>query len=235
MCGQSAQRRTPLSRRYGTIWLRGPKPARGSGGYFPRHQRFLASATIVLVLAGLVLAGCGSTGPYVWVDQVAAPPDARNTFVIVPGDILAINVYNDERISGPARVRSDGYITLMLIGDVLAVGKTPSGLATELQTALSKYLNSPTVAVRVETEEEISVAFLGEVESKGVVKLRRGSGLLWGLSLAGGLSEYADWDSVYVIRQHPAVKVRFSFYELVANDKASNQFPLLDGDVVYVE
>ena len=220
MFGHSVQRGTSVSR-YGTI---------GRGGHVRRRLQWL-----VAVGVGLISVGCGSTGPYVWVDQVAAPADARNAFVIVPGDVLSISVYNDERISGPARVRSDGYITLMLLGDVLAVGKTPSGLATELQTALAKYLNSPTVAVRVETEEEISVAFLGEVSTSGVVKLRRGSGLLWGLSLAGGLSEYADWDSVYVIRQEPRIKVRFSFDDLVANDQAANQFPLLDGDVVYVE
>lgn len=188
--------------------------------------------TIVCVGAGA--GGCASPGPYVWVNDVEVPK-ATQSFVIVPGDTLAINVYNEETVSGSTRVRSDGYITLLLVGEVMAAGKTPGALAVELQNALAKYLNKPTVAVRVETEEEISVAFIGEVETVGVVKLRRGSGLLWALTSAGGLSEYADADGIYVIRKNPHIKVRFSYDDLIANDTHANAFPLLDGDVILVE
>jgi len=189
----------------------------------------------LLAVVGVGASGCASPGPYVWVNDVEVPQGGPQNFVIVPGDTLAINVYNDETVSGSTRVRSDGYITLMLVGEVLAAGKTPGALAAELQTALGKFLNQPTVAVRVETEEEISVAFLGEVGTVGVVKLKRGSGLLWALTNAGGLSEYADGDGIYVIRKNPHIKIRFSYDDLIANDAHANAFPLLDGDVVLVE
>jgi len=193
------------------------------------------SVATLLTVSGLGAMGCASPGPYVWINDVEVPAAGAQTFVIVPGDTLAINVYNEETVSGSTRVRSDGYITLMLVGEVLAAGKTPSALAVELQNALAKFLNQPTVAVRVETEEDINVAFLGEVESVGVVKLRRGTGLLWALTSAGGLSEYADADAIYVIRQNPQVKIRFSYDDLIANDQHANAFPLRDGDVVLVE
>jgi len=187
------------------------------------------------MVLGAGVSGCASPGPYVWINDVETPQGGANQFVIVPGDTIAINVYNDERLSGSTRVRSDGYITLMLVGEVMAAGKTPAALATELQGVLAKFLNSPTVSVRVETEEEISVAFLGEVESVGVIKMRRGSGLLWALTVAGGLSDYADEDAIYVIRQNPRVKIRFSYNDLISNDMHANTFPLLDGDVILVE
>lgn len=193
------------------------------------------SVATLLTIVGVGASGCASPGPYVWINDVEVPQGGAQNFVIVAGDTLAINVYNDETVSGATRVRSDGYITLMLVGEVLAAGKTPGALAVELQTALGKFLNQPTVAVRVETEEEISVAFLGEVGTVGVVKLKRGSGLLWALTNAGGLSEYADGDGIYVIRKNPHVKIRFSYDDLVANDTHANAFPLLDGDVVLVE
>lgn len=193
------------------------------------------SVATLLTIIGVGASGCASPGPYVWVNDVEVPQGATQSFVIVPGDTLAINVYNEETVSGSTRVRSDGFITLMLVGEVMAAGKTPGALAVELQNALAKYLNQPTVAVRVETEEEISVAFIGEVESIGVVKLRRGSGLLWALTSAGGLSEYADVDGIYVIRKNPHIKIRFSYDDLIANDTHANAFPLLDGDVVLVE
>jgi len=194
-----------------------------------------SSVATLLTIVGVGASGCASPGPYVWVNDVEVPATGKQTFVIVPGDTLAINVYNEETVSGSTRVRSDGYITLMLVGEVLAAGKTPGALAVELQNALAKYLNQPTVAVRVETEEEISVAFIGEVESQGVVKMRRGSGLLWALTSAGGLSEYADYEGIYVIRQNPHIKIRFSYDDLIANDQHANAFPLRDGDVVLVE
>lgn len=193
------------------------------------------SVATLLTVGGLGTTGCASPGPYVWINDVEVPAAGAQTFVIVPGDTLAINVYNEETVSGSTRVRSDGYITLMLVGEVLAAGKTPSALAVELQNALAKFLNQPTVAVRVETEEDINVAFIGEVASVGVVKLRRGSGLLWALTSAGGLSEYADGDAIYVIRQNPQIKIRFNYDDLVANDQHANAFPLRDGDVILVE
>ena len=194
-----------------------------------------SSVATLLTISGVGAIGCATPGPYVWVNDVEVPAAGAQAFLIVPGDTLAINVYNEETVSGSIRVRSDGYITLMLVGEVLAAGKTPSALAVELQTALAKFLNQPTVAVRVEAEEEINVAFLGEVESVGVVKLRRGSGLLWALTSAGGLSEYADSDAIYVIRQNPQIKIRFSYDDLIANDQHANAFPLRDGDVILVE
>lgn len=193
------------------------------------------SVATLLTIGGVGATGCGSSGPYVWVNDVEVPKAGAQSFVIVPGDTLAIHVYNETTVSGSTRVRSDGYITLMLVGEVLAAGKTPAALAVELQNTLAKFINQPTVAVRVETEEEISVAFIGEVETVGVVKLKRGSGLLWALTSAGGLSDYADTDAIYVIRQNPQIKVRFSYDDLVANDQHANAFPLRDGDVVLVE
>jgi len=188
-----------------------------------------------LVAMPMLLTGCGSTGPYVWARDAQLPADQDPRFVILPEDTLSISVYNDQNVSGTVRVRSDGYITLMLVGDVMAAGKTPIALADEIRNALSKFLNAPTVAVRIETEAEISVAFVGEVEEEGVLKLPRGTGLLWAIASAGGLSDYADWDSIYVIRSNPRVKIRFDFNDMIANDKQSADFPLLKGDVVYVE
>ena len=200
----------------------------------PRVLTRCAATTLLTVIAAGPV-GCSSPGAYVWINDVEVPKGTTQAFVIVPGDTLAINVYNEETVSGSTKVRSDGYITLLLVGEVLAAGKTPGALAVELQNALAKFLNQPTVAVRVEAEEDISVAFLGEVETVGVVKVRRGSGLLWALTNAGGLSEYADYDGIYVIRQNPHIKIRFTYDELIANDLHANAFPLRDGDVILVE
>lgn len=203
-----------------------------SSGLVPRPRLQLAW---VVALVLVVVCGCASRGPYVWVHDVQAPKAVTNRLVIVPGDTVSVSVYSDEKLSGQARVRSDGYITLQLVGDVLAAGKTPSALAQELTTMLSKYINAPTVAVSVMEEVTIRVTVVGEVETVGVVNIPRGSGVLVALATAGGLTEYANWDAIFVMRRVPRVKVRFSFDDLVANDAMSTDFPLLDGDTIYVE
>lgn len=177
--------------------------------------------------------GCAEA-PYVWVNDVQSEQRPAG-FVIVPGDILAVSVYGDDKLSGSARVRSDGFITLPLVGEVMAAGKSPNTLAHELQTGLSKFLQAPNVAVRVETEEQIKITVIGELGSTGNILLPRNSGLLAALAAGGGLSEYADKDGIFVLRQNPPVRIRFSYDDLVDNDQRAVSFRLYDGDVIYVQ
>jgi polysaccharide export outer membrane protein len=170
----------------------------------------------------------------VWVNDVQSEQRPAG-FVIVPGDILAVSVYGDDKLSGSARVRSDGYITLPLVGEVMAAGKSPNTLARELQAGLSKFLQAPNVAVRVESEEQIKITVIGELGSTGNILLPRDSGLLAALAAGGGLSEYADKDGIFVLRQNPPVRIRFSYDDLVDNDQRAVSFRLYDGDVIYVQ
>lgn len=214
--------------------MRGRSRVPVSGCLTSKALVWLFYAVAVYTVAALTLFGCAEA-PYVWVSDVQAPPEGNRSFVIVPGDVLAISVYNEDQLSGSTKVRSDGYITLSLVGEVLAAGKTPSALAQELQTGYSKFLQAPNVAIRVEAEEEIRVTLIGEVESVGNVTLPRNSGLMRALAAGGGLSDFADKDAIFVIRQNPSVRIRFSYQDLVDNDPQAVGFTLLNGDVVYVE
>lgn len=192
---------------------------------------------ILLGLSLLVGVGaCGPQGPYVWVNQVEATRAAPNQlYQITPGDTLSIKVYSDERMSTDAKVRPDGYVTMLLVGDVLAAGKTVPDFAKELQATLSRFLQEPALAVTLLEQQGISVAVLGEVDAPGVLTLPKHSGVLQALAAAGGLNEYADEDSIFVLRQAPRIRVRFSYDELTANDEQATQFVLLDGDVITVD
>src|SRR5688500_15192364 len=174
----------------------------------PRCRRTLArfvqqalTSTFAVVTASVGTMSCAEA-PYVWVNDVQSEQRPAG-FVIVAGDVLAVSVYGDDKLSGSARVRSDGYITLPLVGDVMAAGKTPNALASELQAGLSKFLQAPNVAVRVEAEEQIKITVIGELDSTGNILLPRNSGLLAALAAGGGLSEYADKDGIFVLRQNP--------------------------------
>src|SRR5688572_5994910 len=96
-----------------------------------------------LGLFALALVSCASSGKYTWVQDLPSGLTRPAPYAIDEGDLLDIRVYNEPSISGRARVRSDGKVTIALIGDIEARGKTPNALAREVQSRLQKFLQTP--------------------------------------------------------------------------------------------
>jgi polysaccharide export outer membrane protein len=187
----------------------------------------------------LLLVGCSGTGPYVWVNDLREPAAREGDYQLVAGDTLSIQVFaaakREDNLSTRERVRPDGKITMSLVGEIDAAGKRPQTLAAELEGRLAKYLESPSVNIVIEESRGISVAVVGEVTRSGTYPLERGSGVLTALASAGGLTEYADKDRIFVVRKSPPRRVRFT-YELLTHGEARAQgFTLQNGDIVVVE
>jgi polysaccharide biosynthesis/export protein len=163
------------------------------------------------------------------------PPPPVREYVIEEGEVLDIRVYNEERLSARTRVRADGKIALTLLGEVEARGKTPSALSRELSQRLQKYLQAPVVVVGVEDVRPLTVTVVGEVTNPGVFTLGKNSGVLQALASAGGFTDFADQDSIFVLRKQPMMRVKFTYRALSHNDVKAVGFALLDGDVVTVE
>lgn len=196
-----------------------------------------------LLAAALALAsGCSHVGDYVWADYIAEPANPADAeYVIAPGDVLGVRVFNQEGMSGRARVRSDGKISLPFVNDVEAAGQTPTGLARRLQARLKEFINNPVVTVSLEEAGPIQVSVLGEVAHPGVFPVQTGANVLQALAAAGGLTPFADRDRIFVLRKTPAgskapvVRVRFTYEKLAHAEGRSASFRLRDGDVVVVE
>lgn len=199
--------------------------------------RNLGATAAVLLVAFLVLVGCAAHDPYVWAQSLPPPPGTASTGdVIGVGDLLDIRVYANADLSGKARVRSDGRITLPLVGDVAAAGKTPAALAQEIQTRVQAYVKVPAVTVGIDEAHALNIVVLGEVVRPGVIQVPRQAGVLAVIALAGGFTENADRDSIYLKRQRPPLRVRFSYHTLTTlGGEAAAGFRLENGDVVTVE
>ena len=182
-----------------------------------------------------VVAGCASSGSYIWVNDLPQQASQPAQYLIGPGDLLDIRVRNDDRVSVRARVRQDGQVTLGMIGDVEARGRTPARLAYDIAVRLRPYIKDPGVTVSVEEAQPMTVTVVGEVVRPGVFTMTSSSGVLQALANAGGFTEFADRDEVYVIRKNPAMRIRFSYDALTQNDAKATGFTLLNGDVVTVE
>jgi polysaccharide export outer membrane protein len=194
---------------------------------------------IGVAVATWSLAGCAGTGPYVWVQDLPPPPPSvgrEDDYLINPGDIINIRVFEQDPMSSRVKVRADGKVALPFVGETEVRGKRPAELAKELESRLKEYIVSPKVTVNVDEFQPMSIAVLGEVSKPGTYPLEHSSGVMQAIASAGGMTDYADHDSIYVLRKAPALRrVRFTFDALTHNERRAVTFGLQSGDIVVVE
>jgi polysaccharide export outer membrane protein len=192
------------------------------------------ASLLATALASVV--ACSATGPYVWVDSL--PPSANQStdgVIIQDGDTVNVRVFNQEPLSTHEKVRPDGKISMPVIGEVMARGKAPGRLASEIQERLKAVVVAPSVTVTLDAGAELKVSVLGEVKNAGIFQLEHGANVLHALAAAGGLSDYADKDKVFVLRKSLPQRVRFRYEDLRSADPKSVSFTLQGGDVIVVE
>jgi polysaccharide biosynthesis/export protein len=188
-----------------------------------------------LLAAAMSAMACPAHGKYVWVEDLAANAEGPEEYVIRAGDALLVRVWNQEGMNAKVKVREDGNITVPLLNDVMAAGKTPNALATQLAGRLKEFFVTPVVTVSLEEPRPLTVSIVGEVARQGVYTLEPGSGLLNALATAGGLNDYAHLDGIYVIRGKPELRIRFRYDALTREQGRASRFRLQPGDVIYVE
>jgi polysaccharide export outer membrane protein len=118
------------------------------------------------------------------------------------GDKLRIEVYRDAQLSQSVQIRPDGKITLPLVGDLDASGRTPIELRDVIARQLKEYMTNPVVTVIV-VETKAPVAYvMGEVYRPGAVSLGdEPLTVLQALALAGGLKDFADTKNIHILRR----------------------------------
>jgi polysaccharide biosynthesis/export protein len=174
----------------------------------------------------------------------AAPsaPAGTNTdpdYVIGPGDTVQVFVWRNPELSVTVPVRPDGKISTPLVEDMVAVGRTSSELAREIEKVLAEYIRSPQVNIIVtnpmSTFSQIKV--IGEVVTPQSVAYREGLTVLDVVLAVGGLTEFAAGNRAKIVRKNEngkdmEIKVRLE--SLVRKGKISENVPVLPGDVLIV-
>ena len=152
----------------------------------------------------------------------AKPHDA--TFIIGNDDVLAINVWKEPDISRSIPVRSDGKISLPLVGEVQAAGQTPAALEKDIASKLKNYISEPEVTVMVQQVNSQKFNILGQVVRPGAYVIANSPTVLDAIALAGGFRDFAKQKSIYVLRQGPDGETRLPFnYKEVAQGKNMSQ------------
>lgn len=196
-------------------------------------------AATFLMLAASLLAGCARhAAPYVWVDRMPTQDDPAAEYRIAAGDAIAVQIWDHADMSARGRVRTDGRLAMPLLADVAVAGRTPNELARELEQVLGArgLVVRPRVTVVVEEVRPLKVAVLGEVARPGLYVLDAGAGVAEALASAGGFTDFAHRDRIYVVRRSPeVVRIRFTFDALARGLGAASTFRLQPGDVVVTE
>ena len=169
-------------------------------------------------------------------DTKAKPqaPALAEDYRLGSGDKIRVEVYKDTQLSQSAQVRPDGKITLPLVGDIEATGKTPLELRDGITKALKEYMTNPVVAVIV-LEATASTAYvLGEVAHPGAVNLQGPVTVLQAIAMAGGLKDFANSKNIRILRKGPAGVQTIAFNYKDAVKGIGGQVYLRPGDTVIV-
>jgi polysaccharide export outer membrane protein len=173
------------------------------------------------------------------VSQTAPPaapvsPDYR----IGPGDNLHVFVFETDQLSVTVPVRPDGKISTPLVEDMVAVGKTPSQLARDIEVALSKYVKTPKVNVVVMSALSVysQIKVIGQVKEPQAMPYHEGMTVLEALLAAKGLTQFAAGNRAKIVRtmngKQQEIKVKLE--ALVNNGDMAQNVQLQPGDVLVV-
>jgi polysaccharide export outer membrane protein len=143
-------------------------------------------------------------------------------------------VWKEPSLSGSIPVRPDGMISLVLVGDMLAAGKTPMQLADDITAKLKKYIQDPNVSVMVMGVNSHKIFMVGEVGHVGPIGMTPGMTALQAIAAAGGISPYGNAKKIYILRVEDGKQQKIPFnYKLAI--KGENQGPSLKpGDTIVV-
>jgi polysaccharide export outer membrane protein len=159
--------------------------------------------------------------------------DPAATYTIGPGDVLQIAVWKEPELSRDVTVRLDGVITVPLLGDTPAAGKTPTQLASDISTKLAKFIEKPRVSVGVTQANSARIYIIGQMVRSGEFPLSRRMTVLQGLALAGGFREFAKTDSIVIVRQDLSV-IPVNYKKIAEGKDMSQNVALTAGDTIVV-
>ena len=211
-----------MSNQRAVIWLRGP------------------------IIAALLLSGCGptvgtSTGVLPPSDGTSSDATKNIQYVIGAGDVLGISVYHAPELSVPSiPVRPDGRISMPLIPDIVAAGKTPKDLAREIEKRLTKFIQDPNVTVIVRSfigPADRQVRVIGEASDPIAIPYREHMTLLDVMISTKGLTKYAAGNRAVIIRlgvdgKRKSIGVKLS--DLIKDGDISQNVEMQPGDTLII-
>ncbi|MGJ4729191.1 XrtA/PEP-CTERM system exopolysaccharide export protein [Luteimonas sp. SDU101] len=197
------------------------------------------SRQLIVMLLAILLAACASGGG---VAEAPPAPDQApvEDYAIGVDDVVQVSVWRNPELGITVPVRPDGRISVPLVGDVLAGGRTPSQVAADIQDKLSAFVRDPQVAViltELRSHEYLSrVRVTGAVRQPVSIPYRQGMTVLDAVLAAGGVNEFAapDRSSLYRRNGEDTTSYAVRLDKIINRGDLSTNFKVAPGDVITV-
>jgi polysaccharide export outer membrane protein len=168
--------------------------------------------------------------------SASSKPHDEN-FVIGNDDVLAISVWNEPNMTKAVPVRSDGKISLPLVGEMQAAGRTPMQLELDITEKLKNFITAPQVNVIVQQVNSRKFNILGEVGRPGSYPLTTSSTIMDAIALAGGFKDFAKKSNVYVLRKGrdgSESHLKFNYKDFIKGKNPDQNVKLEPNDTIIV-
>lgn len=169
---------------------------------------------------------------------VAMPSVAENAYLINPGDVLQVFVWNEESLNREVLVRPDGLVSLPMAGEVLVANSTPSQVSLQIAKALGHFMkDEPQVTVSMLNVNGNKIYVLGKVARPGEYVVNHKTDVMQALALAGGLNSFAAENDIRILRRQAdgnQVSIKFEYAKVKAGKNLDSNIILSSRDVVVV-
>jgi polysaccharide biosynthesis/export protein len=187
--------------------------------------------------AAALLPACAYKLPYY--DYSREPDPRKDEYRLGPSDVIHVTVWHNVDLSGDATVRPDGTISLPLIGDLRAAGRTAAELRTEISQRLRAFIKDEAATVTVAVTQINSFRFVvsGNVEHPGAFAANHYLTVTEAIAMTGGPSRFASPVETVIIRTDAAGKTRripIDYPSILDGKHPEHDLAIMPGDLIYV-
>ena len=196
---------------------------------------FRRGFAIVMVISAAAIAGCASQPPPI----TQTPSPEFNEYLIGPGDALQVFVWRNPELTVTVPVRPDGRISVPLVEDMPAAGKSPTALARDLEKELKRFIQEPLVTVIVAGfigPYSQQVRVIGEAARPQAIPYRQDMSILDVMIEVGGLTRFAAGNRAVLVRRSGGTETQIPVYldSLLKDGNVAANRPVQPGDVLIV-
>lgn len=196
---------------------------------------YLVFALALLALAPACNPAASANARALYADAAQRDPRGK-PYVIGIADMVRVSVFKDESLSTDAIVRPDGTITMPLVGELKAAGRTAAQLQQDASQRLAAVIKDANVTVSIVEVNSYRFTVAGNVEHPGLFTSRYYLTVSEALALAGGPNRYADTDEVVVVRvlNGTSYRIPINYDHILAGKAPEQDIVILAGDSVRV-
>ncbi len=200
-----------------------------------RHSPGLLRLSLIPLL--VVLGAC-AMGQVAY-DYSKEPDPRSREYIIGPSDLVRVTVWGNPDLTTETRVRPDGTMTVQLVGDMRAAGRTPSDMKKELTQRYSSYIKQEALNVTVGVVEVRSYEFTvsGNAERPGRYGANNYITVLEAVTMAGGPNRFAETKRIRILRRSQGGNVRqipIDYETLKKGERLDQNIVVLSGDTIVI-